>query len=64
MDVTQTRTALDAILARARLQVSPSDYDRLLGLYPLLQAQTASLRIPELPDLEPALIFPAFTARE
>jgi hypothetical protein len=53
------KAAVDAVLARTGLSVTPEDYLRLLTLYPALQAQTASLRIPELHNLEPAVIYPA-----
>jgi hypothetical protein len=59
MDSAQTRSAVDAVLARAGLRVTPADYERLLGLYPALRGQVAALRIAELPDLEPAVIYPA-----
>ena len=54
-----TKLAVDAVLARAGLSVTPEDYARLLGLYPALQSQAATLRLPELRDLEPAVIYPA-----
>jgi hypothetical protein len=57
MSPAQTKAAVDAILARARLPVTAEDYDRLLGLYPTLEAQSAALRIPELRPLEPAVIY-------
>ncbi len=51
--------AVDAILSRAGLSVTPEDYARLIALYPALRAQAAALRIPELRDLDPAVIYPA-----
>ena len=54
----EIKAAVDAVLARAGLPVTPEDYVRLLGLYPALQAQAAALRLPELRDLEPAVIYP------
>jgi len=59
VDPADTKAAVDAILARAALPVTPEDYVRLLSLYPALQAQAAALRVPELRDLEPAVIYPA-----
>jgi hypothetical protein len=59
MDSAQTKSALDAVLARAGLGVTPADYERLLMLYPALRTQAADLRIPELSNLEPAVIYPA-----
>ena len=58
-DVAQANIAVDAVLARAGLRVTPEDYERLVGLYPTLRAQCAALRLPELRDLEPAVIYPA-----
>jgi hypothetical protein len=59
----EIKAAVDAVLARAGLPVTPEDYVRLLGLYPALQAQAAALRLPELRDLEPAVIYPAQSSR-
>ena len=59
IDPAQAKIAVDAVLARAGLRVTPEDYERLIGLYPILRAQCAALRLPELRDLEPALIYPA-----
>ena len=61
-DAAQMKLAVDAVLARAALPVNPEDYARLLDLYPTLEAQRAALRIPELPALEPAVIYPARAA--
>jgi len=62
MNPAQTKVAVDAVLARAGLNVTPEDYERLLGLYPALRTQAADLRIPELRGLEPAVIYPARSA--
>ncbi len=55
----QAQVAVDAIIARTGLPVTPEDYARLLSLYPAFQSQAAALRLPELPDLEPAHIYHA-----
>jgi hypothetical protein len=57
LDSAQVKEAVDAILARTALPVTPEDYVRLLGLYPALLKQAADLRLPELRDLEPAVIY-------
>lgn len=62
MDAAQIKVAVDAALAKAGLPVSPEDYERLLSLYPHLQAQCVALRLPELRDREPAVIYPASQA--
>ena len=59
MDAAQIKIAVDAILTRARLQVTPDEYERLLSLYPIFQAQSTGLRLAELHDREPAVIYPA-----
>lgn len=61
MDAAQIKLAVDAVLSRSGLSVTPEDYERLLGLYPALRAQAAALRIAQLPDCEPAIIYPART---
>jgi hypothetical protein len=58
LDNTQIKLAVDAVLAKAHLPVTPEDYERLLDLYPTLQTQCAALRIAELRTLEPAVIYP------
>jgi hypothetical protein len=58
----EAKAAVNAILARAGLSVTPEDHARLLALYPALRTQAADLRIPELRDLEPAVIYPARSA--
>jgi hypothetical protein len=58
----EAKAAVDAVLARAGLPVTPEDYVRLLALYPALRTQAAALRIPELGPLEPAVIYPASSA--
>lgn len=63
MNAAQIKTALDAILARAQLPVTPEEYARLLRLYPSFQAQCASLRTVDLRAREPAVIYPARSAR-
>jgi hypothetical protein len=57
LDSAQIKLAVDAILARTRLPVTPDDYERLLGLYPILQTQCANLRVAGLRNLEPAIIY-------
>jgi hypothetical protein len=62
MDSAQVKLAVDAVLARTRLPVTPDDYERLLGLYPILQTQCLNLRLAGLRDLAPAIIYPASPA--
>jgi hypothetical protein len=53
----QIKQAVDAVLAAARLPLTGEDYERLLGNYPIIQAQLATLRFPEVRSREPAIIF-------
>jgi hypothetical protein len=62
LDPAQAKETVDAILARTALPVIPEDYVRLLALYPALLKQAADLRLPELRDLEPAVIYHASPA--
>jgi len=55
----QIKQAVDAVLAAARLPLTGEDYERLLGNYPLIRAQLATLRFPEMRYREPAMVFPA-----
>ena len=55
----QIKQAVDAVLASARLPLTGEDYERLLRNYPMIQAQMAALRFPEMRYSEPAVIFPA-----
>jgi hypothetical protein len=59
MDPTQVKEAVDQILARNSLPITPEEYERLLRIYPILQSQLAELRVPEARHGEPALIFSA-----
>ncbi len=53
------RDQVDALLALAGVRVEQEEYDRLVRLFPIIQAQLAELRIPEARDAEPAVIYPA-----
>jgi hypothetical protein len=59
LDAAQIKVAVDTVLDRTRMQVPPDEYARLLDLYPQLLAQAAELRLPELRNREPAIIYPA-----
>lgn len=48
------RAALDAILTRDKLHLSPEDYEWLVSLYDETQTQLQLLRGPEFRDAEPA----------
>jgi hypothetical protein len=54
-----TKVAVDTILGLAQLPMLEDEYERLLRWYPLLRAQAAALRIPEVRYGEPALIYSA-----
>ena len=58
MSPEQIKQAIDAVLAAARLPLTGEDYERLLGNYPIIQAQVATLRFPEVRYTEPAMVFP------
>jgi hypothetical protein len=51
------RAAVDAILARDGLRLSPVEYERLIAIYAEVQAQMTELRGPEFAYLEPAVIY-------
>jgi hypothetical protein len=53
------KDAVDTLLGLAELPMIEEEYERLLRIYPLLQAQAAALRIPEVRYGEPAIIYPA-----
>ena len=53
----QIKQAVDAVLASARLPLTGEDYERLLGNYPTIQAQLATLRFPEVRYAEPEMVF-------
>lgn len=57
--VPSDRQAVDTILGLAGLPIIQEEYDRLLRTYPLLRAQAAALRIPEVRYGEPAIVHPA-----
>jgi hypothetical protein len=57
--VPSPKEALDTILGLARLPMIEEEYERLLRTYPLLRAQAAELRIPEVRYGEPAIVYPA-----
>jgi hypothetical protein len=48
-----------AIVARDGLHLPSDEYARLIGLFAELQPQLATLRVPEVRDREPAIIYPA-----
>ena len=49
------RAAVDAILTRDKLHLSPEDYEWLVSLYDETQAQLQLLRAPSFRDAEPAV---------
>ena len=51
------RSAVDAILARDGLRLSPQEYERLIAIYAEIQEQMAELRASEFAYLEPAVIY-------
>ena len=53
------RAAVDAIVARDRLQLSPDDYERLVKSYDELQDELALLRPDGIRDVEPAVVYTA-----
>ncbi|GAA4998387.1 hypothetical protein [Actinopolymorpha pittospori] len=57
MDPLSSAEAVKVLLATARLTVSPDEFDRLVGVYPLLRAQADGLYMPELESEDPALSF-------
>ena len=58
-EVPSPKEAVDTILGLARLPMIEEEYERLLRTYPLLRAQAAELRIPEVRYSEPAIVYPA-----
>ena len=58
-DDAQVKAAVDAILARAGLQVNAEDYERLRRWYPEIERQRADMRLPETRTLEPAMVYRA-----
>jgi len=58
-DTTSAEQAVTAIVERDHLRLSPEEYERLVRLYAELQPQLAALRLPELSNREPAVIYPA-----
>ena len=57
MSQEQIKHAVDAAVAAAGLPLTAEDYERLLGNYPIIQSQLATLRIPEARYAEPAMYF-------
>ena len=53
--------AVAAIVERDHLRLSSEEYERLVRIYAELQPQLAALRLPEIRDREPAVIYPART---
>jgi hypothetical protein len=58
-DQAHVKTAVDAVLAAARLPLTDEEYARILKNYPFYQSLRAELRIPEARYLSPADIYPA-----
>ena len=58
-EVPSTKAAVDHILGLAGLAMNEEEYRRVLRMYPTLRDQAASLRIPEVRDGAPAVIYPA-----
>lgn len=63
IDIAAVQAAVDAALARARLTVTPEEYEQILRNYPIVLSQLQALRIPDVRYGEPSIIFPAITAR-
>jgi hypothetical protein len=57
--VPDATAAVDGVLARTGLPVSPEERERLIRLYPLIQEWLAGVRVPEARYAEPASIYPA-----
>ena len=55
----QVRGAVDAVLGRERLEVTPEDYERLLRDYPIMRQQLLELRLEEARYVEPAIVYSA-----
>ena len=51
--------AVDAAARLGDLALDPADRARLIRLHPHMRAMAESLRLPELPDLEPSPLFRA-----
>jgi hypothetical protein len=54
-----TKQAVDTILGLAQLPIDEEEYERLLRTYPHVREQAAALRIPEVRNAEPAMIYSA-----
>ena len=50
---------VDLVLARAGLQVTPEERERLIRIYPSIEEWTSALRLPETRYAEPAVIYSA-----
>jgi hypothetical protein len=57
--VPSAKEAVDTLLGLAGLSMIEEEYERLVRTYPLLRAQAAALRIPEVRYGEPAIVYPA-----
>jgi len=55
----EAATAVDAILARTEIPVSPAERERLIRFYPLVRDWMEQLRMVEARYEEPVLIYPA-----
>jgi hypothetical protein len=53
------RAAVEAIVARDRLQLSAEDFERLVSTYDELQAELVLLRPDKIRDVEPAVVYTA-----
>jgi hypothetical protein len=53
------RAAVEAIVARDRLQLSAEDFERLVSTYDELQAELVLLRPDNIRDVEPAVVYTA-----
>lgn len=56
---TSARAAVDAIVARDRLQLTAEDYERLVATYDELQAELVLLRPDDIWKVEPAVVYTA-----
>ena len=59
MSPEEAATAVDMILARNGLPVSPAERERLIRFYPLIRDWMEQLRMVEARYEEPVLIYPA-----
>ena len=54
---TSARAAIEAIIARDGLRLSDEEFERLVSFYAETQAQLATLRLPDIGETEPAIVY-------